>query len=95
MTLTFEAWDHYGFGKNRSYIAPCIVAALSPGHFVTIFITTGAFTPVGPLLAPVVKYNFQMSWALLIISKRLTLLKKLHLPALSYPLTFSTFPLYI
>jgi hypothetical protein len=51
MTLNFEAWDHYGFGKNRSYIAPCIVAALSPGHFVTIFITTGAFTPVGPLLA--------------------------------------------
>jgi hypothetical protein len=22
MTLNFEAWDHYGFGKNRSYIAP-------------------------------------------------------------------------
>jgi hypothetical protein len=31
-----------------------------------------------------------MSWALLIISKKSTLLKKLHLPAFSYPLTFST-----
>jgi hypothetical protein len=40
------------------------------------YITTGAFTPVGPLLAPVVKHDFQMSWALLIISKRLTLLEK-------------------
>jgi hypothetical protein len=62
------------------------------GHFLTI--TTGAFAPVGPLLAPVVKHDFQMSWALLIISKRLTLLKKLYLPAFSYPLTFSTFPSY-
>ena len=61
------------------------------GHFLTI--ATGAFAPVGPLLAPVVKHDFQMSWALLIISKRLTLLKKLYLPAFSYPLTFSTFPL--
>jgi hypothetical protein len=39
-----------------------------------------------------VKHDFQMSWALLIISKMLTLLKKLHLPAFSYLLTFSTFP---
>ena len=39
------------------------------------YITTGAFTPVGPLLAPAVKHDFQMNWALLIISKRLTLLK--------------------
>jgi hypothetical protein len=54
------------------------------------YITTGAFTPVGPLLAPVVKHDFQMNWALLITSKRLTLLKMLHLPAFSYPLTFST-----
>ena len=30
------------------------------------YITTGAFTPVGPLLAPVVKQDFQMNWALLI-----------------------------
>jgi hypothetical protein len=30
------------------------------GHFLTI--TTGAFAPVGPLLAPVVKHDFQMSW---------------------------------
>jgi hypothetical protein len=38
--------------------------------------------------------DFQMSWALLIISKlKSTLLKKLHLPAFSYPLTFSTFHL--
>ena len=54
------------------------------------YITTGAFTPVGPLLAPVVKHDFQMNWALLIISKRLTLLRMLHLPAFSYPLTLST-----
>jgi hypothetical protein len=47
------------------------------------YITTGAFTPVGPLLAPIVKH----------ISKKSTLLKKLHPPALSYPLTFSTFHL--
>jgi hypothetical protein len=33
------------------------------------YITTGAFTPVGPLLAPVVKQDFQTNWALLIISK--------------------------
>jgi hypothetical protein len=32
------------------------------------YMTTGAFTTVGPLLAPVVKHDFQMSWALLIIS---------------------------
>ena len=31
------------------------------------YITTGAFTPVGPLLAPVVKHDFQMNWDLLII----------------------------
>jgi hypothetical protein len=43
------------------------------------------------LLAPVVKHEFQMSWALLIISKRLTFLKKLHLSVFSYLLTFSTF----
>ena len=54
------------------------------------YITTEAFTPVSPLLTPVVKHDFQMNWALLIISKRLTLLKMLHLPAFSYPLTFST-----
>jgi hypothetical protein len=60
------------------------------------YITTGAFTPVGPLLAPVVKHDFQMSWALLIISTRLTLVEKAaYLPAFSYPLTFSTFPLII
>jgi hypothetical protein len=41
------------------------------------YITTGAFTPVGPLLAPVVKQDFQMNWAILIISKMSTLLKKL------------------
>jgi hypothetical protein len=57
------------------------------------YITTGALTPVGPLLAPVVKKYFQMSWALLNISKKSFLLKKLHLPAFSYPLTFSTFHL--
>jgi hypothetical protein len=34
-----------------------------------------------------------MGLALLIVSKMATLLKKLHLPAFSYPLTFSTFPL--
>jgi hypothetical protein len=39
------------------------------------------------LLAPVVKHDFQMNWALLIISKRLTLLKMLHLPAFSYSLS--------
>ena len=44
------------------------------------YITTGAYTPVGPLLAPVVKHDFQMSWALLIISKKSTLLKELYLP---------------
>jgi hypothetical protein len=44
-----------------------------------------------PLLAPIVEQDFQMNWALLIISKRSTFLKKLHLPAFSYPLTFSTF----
>jgi hypothetical protein len=31
------------------------------------YTTTGAFTPVGPLLALVVKHDFQMNWALLII----------------------------
>jgi hypothetical protein len=67
--------------------------AMATGRAFFNYITTGAFTPVGPLLAPVVKHDFQMNWALLIISKRLTLLKKLHLPAFSYPLTFSTFPL--
>jgi hypothetical protein len=30
------------------------------------YVTTGAFTPIGPLLAPVVKHDFQMNWALLI-----------------------------
>jgi hypothetical protein len=58
------------------------------------YITTGAFTPVGPLLAPVVKHDFQINRALLIISNlKSTLLKMLHLPALSDPLTLSTFPL--
>ena len=58
------------------------------------YVTTGAFTPVGPLFAPVVKQDSQMNWALLIISKNeSTLLKKLHLPAFSYPITFSTFHL--
>ena len=64
-----------------------------PGHFLTV--TTGAFTPVDPLLAPVVKQCFQMSWALLIMNEKVFLLKKLHLPALilisSLALTFSTF----
>jgi hypothetical protein len=55
------------------------------------YITTGAFTPVCPLFAPVVKQDSQINWALLIISKKSTLLKKL--PAFSYPLTFSTFHL--
>jgi hypothetical protein len=40
-----------------------------------------------------VKQDYQMNWALLIISKNGTLLKKLHLPAFSYPLTFLTFHL--
>jgi hypothetical protein len=52
-----------------------------------------AFTPVGPLFSPVVKQDSQMNWALLINSKKSTLLKKLHLRAFSYPLTFSTFHL--
>ena len=53
------------------------------------YITTGTFTPVGPLLTPVVKQDFQMNWALLIISKKsILLIEKLHLPAFSYPLTF-------
>jgi hypothetical protein len=65
----------------------CVYVA---GHFSVNYITTGEFTPVGPLLAPVVKHDFQMNWALLIISKRLILLKMLHLPSFSYPLTFST-----
>jgi hypothetical protein len=52
-----------------------------------------AFTPVGPLFAPVVKQNSQKNLALLIISRKSTLLKKLNLPAFSYPLTFSTFHL--
>jgi hypothetical protein len=34
------------------------------------YITTGAFTPVGPLFAPVVKQDSQMNWAILIISKK-------------------------
>jgi hypothetical protein len=34
-----------------------------------------------------------MGWALLIVSKMASFLKKLHLPAFSYPLTFPTFPL--
>jgi hypothetical protein len=34
------------------------------------YITTGVFTPVGPLFAPVVKQDSQMNWALLIISKK-------------------------
>jgi hypothetical protein len=45
------------------------------------------------LFAPVVKHDSQMNWALLIISKKSTLLTKLNLPAFSYPLTFSTFHL--
>jgi hypothetical protein len=54
------------------------------------YVTTGAFTPVGPLLTPVVKQDFQMNWALLIISKKSILLtENLHLPAFLYPLTFS------
>ena len=32
------------------------------------YITAGAFTPVGSLLAPVVKHDFQTSWALLIVT---------------------------
>jgi hypothetical protein len=27
------------------------------------YVTTGAFTPVGPLFAPVVKQDFKMTWA--------------------------------
>ena len=61
--------------------------------FFNYITTAGAFTPVSPLFAPVVKQDSQMSWTLLIISKKSTLLKKLHLPAFSYPLTFSTFHL--
>ena len=38
---------------------------MTSGHFFN-FITTGAFTPVGPLLAPVVKQDFQMNWAFFI-----------------------------
>ena len=45
------------------------------------------------MLAPVVKHDFQMSWALLIISEKSTLLKKLRLPAFSYHLTISIFHL--
>ena len=37
--------------------------------FFNLYITTGAYTPVGPLFAPVVKQDSQMNWALLIISK--------------------------
>ena len=35
---------------------------------VSATVTTGTFTSVGPLLAPVVKHDFQMNWALLIAS---------------------------
>jgi hypothetical protein len=67
-----------------------VVWTLSPFNYIT----TGAFTLVGPLLAPVVKHDFQMAgWALLIITKKLTLLKILDLPTFSYPLTFFTFHL--
>ena len=69
-----------------------IFGIASPRAFFN-YITTGAFTPVGPLFAPVVKQDSQMNWALLIISKKLTLLKSCILPVFSYPLTFSTFHL--
>jgi hypothetical protein len=64
------------------------------GHFLN-YITTGAFTLVGHLLAPVVKQYFQMSWAPFdhLIVKNQTCWKScmvLHLPAFSNPLTFST-----
>jgi hypothetical protein len=41
----------------------------------------------------IVKRYFQMSWALSIISKKSSLLKKLHLRAFSCPLTISAFHL--
>jgi hypothetical protein len=43
--------------------------ATGTGRAFFNYITTGAFTPVGPLFAPVVKQDSQMNWALLIIRK--------------------------
>jgi hypothetical protein len=80
------------FGLQVNYVKHSSFEFLTVRAFFN-YITTGAFTPVGPLLAPVVKQDFQMNWALLITSKKPTLLKKLHLPSFSYPLTFSTFHL--
>jgi hypothetical protein len=62
---------------KRRFSSGVIFGIASPRAFFN-YITTGAFTPVGPLFVPVVKQDSQMKWALLIISKKLTLLKKLH-----------------
>ena len=66
-----------------------------PLYHIFNYITTGTFTPcsMGPLLVPVVKRYFQMSWALSIITKKSSLLKKLHLRAFSCSLTISAFHL--
>ena len=78
---------------SHTYILVCLCGCQGNGRAFFNYITTGAFTPVGPMFAPVVKQDSQMNWALLIICKKSTLLKKLHLPAFSYPLIFSTFHL--
>jgi hypothetical protein len=66
--------------NNGCNLVPSVLACGGNRAFFN-HITTGAFIPVGPLLAPVVKQYFQMSWALLIISKNSSILKKLHLHA--------------
>jgi hypothetical protein len=69
---------------------------LPQGH-LTIYKLLGHLViyPSRPFACPSSESWFpdELVWALLIISKRLSLLKKLHLPAFWYPLTFSTFPL--
>ena len=84
--------DYRGSAMN-DYTMVVVIFSATPRRALFNYITTGAFTSVGSLFAPVVKQDSQMNWALLIISKKSTLLKKLHLPAFSYPLTFSTFHL--
>jgi hypothetical protein len=71
----------------------CIAIPLYHEQGIFNYITTETFTPVGPLLVPLVKRYFQMSWALSITTKKSSLLKKLHLRAFSCPLTISAFHL--
>jgi hypothetical protein len=67
--------DYRGSAMN-DYTMVVVIFSATPRRALFNYITTGAFTSVGSLFAPVVKQDSQMNWALLIISKKSTLLPK-------------------